>query len=257
MRQSIGQTVRKIHGVISERQRARFLYRQTDFLDYYSSFEFVQQLFPSWVVFLCGIANHEVQYVSENCEHVFGYTARKMEDMTLEDYSSHIHPDDQESVARVVQYMLQLMKEIPYDQYNQYRFTINYRYRHAAGRYFHMYDERLALRNKDGKQLFITLYRNITEEKPFSQVKLEIYRMEKGSYKVIEEYVPWLFQQVITRREKEILQLIQFGRSNKEIADKLYISEHTARNHRSNLFEKAKARNVIELLNYARLAQWV
>ncbi len=257
MRQSIGQLVRKMHSIISERQQAHLLYSQTSFSDYYSSFEFVQQLFPSWVVFLCSVANSNVQYISENCLQVFGYTARKMEDLTLESYSSNIHPDDQEAVINSIQRMLQLMKEIPYEQYHQYRYVINYRYRHASGKYFHMYDERLALRNKDGKQLFITLYRDISEEKPFTQVKLEVSRLEKGGYRVIEEYAPSQPHQPITRREKEILQLIQHGQSNKEIADRLYISEHTARNHRSNLFEKARAKNVIELLNNAKSMQWI
>lgn len=255
--QNIGQTVRKIHGIISERQQAYFLYSQTSFPDYYSSFEFVQRLFPSWVVFLCSVRNQSIQYVSENCLKVFGYTAKKMQGMTLEDYSSHIHPDDQEPMTHIMQYVFQSMKEIPYDQYDQYRFITYHRHRHANGQYFHLYDEQIALCNKDGQQLFLTLYKNISEEKPFSQVKLEISRLEKGSYKVIEEYVPSLFQQVITRREREILRLIQYGQSNKEIADRLYISEHTARNHRSNLFEKAKARNVIELLNNAKAMQWI
>ena len=257
MKQSIGQTVRKIHEIISERQQAHFLYGQTSFPDYYSSFEFVQQLFPSWVVLLCSLRNQSVQYVSENCVNVFGYTARKMRTMTLEDFTSHIHPDDQEPVTRIMKYVFQLTKEIPYDKYDQYRFITNHRHRHANGQYFHLYDEQIALRNKDGQHLFLTLYKDLSEEKPFSQVKLEISRLEKGSYKAIEEYVPSLPQQVITRREREILRLIQYGQSNKEIANRLYISEHTARNHRSNLFEKAKARNVIELLNNAKAMQWI
>ena len=257
MKQSIGQTVRKIHEIISERQQVHFLYSQTSFSDYYNSFEFVQQLFPTWVVFLCSIRNQSVQYISENCVNVFGYTAQKMRTMTLEDFIAHIHPDDQEPVTRITQYIFQWMKEIPYDKYDQYRFITNHRHRHANGQYFHLYDEQIALLNKNGQQLFLTLYKNIPEEKPFSQVKLEIFRLEKGSYKVIEEYVPSLLQQVITRREREILRLIQSGQSNKEIAGRLYISEHTARNHRSNLFEKAKARNVIELLNNAKAMQWI
>ncbi|HZG58290.1 PAS domain S-box protein [Paenibacillus sp.] len=42
----------------------------------------------------------------------------------------------------------------------------------------------------------------------------------------------------ITKREKEVIRLIQQGMSNKEIASHLEISEHTVKNHISNIFTK-------------------
>jgi DNA-binding NarL/FixJ family response regulator len=54
-----------------------------------------------------------------------------------------------------------------------------------------------------------------------------------------------------TRREKEILQLICDGLSNKEIADKLFISERTVVGHKSNLLSKTNCKSTISLLSYA------
>lgn len=42
----------------------------------------------------------------------------------------------------------------------------------------------------------------------------------------------------ITPRELEILQLIANGMSNREIAEKLFVSENTVKTHSSRLFEK-------------------
>ncbi len=42
----------------------------------------------------------------------------------------------------------------------------------------------------------------------------------------------------LTRREIEVIALIAEGLNNKEIADKLFISEKTVKNHVSNLFKK-------------------
>jgi two-component system, NarL family, response regulator LiaR len=46
----------------------------------------------------------------------------------------------------------------------------------------------------------------------------------------------------ITPRELEILELIASGRSNREIADKIFISENTVKTHSSRLFDKLGAR---------------
>lgn len=46
----------------------------------------------------------------------------------------------------------------------------------------------------------------------------------------------------ITRRELEILQLIAGGLSNREIAEKLFVSENTVKTHSSRLFDKLSAK---------------
>ena len=42
----------------------------------------------------------------------------------------------------------------------------------------------------------------------------------------------------LTRREVEVLKMIDSGSSNKEIASTLSISERTVKNHFSNIFKK-------------------
>ena len=46
----------------------------------------------------------------------------------------------------------------------------------------------------------------------------------------------------ITKRELEILELIAQGMSNREIADKLFVSENTVKTHSSRLFDKLSAK---------------
>ena len=46
----------------------------------------------------------------------------------------------------------------------------------------------------------------------------------------------------ITRRELEILELIAGGLSNREIAEKLFVSENTVKTHSSRLFDKLGAK---------------
>ncbi|NQY68086.1 MAG: response regulator transcription factor [Flavobacteriales bacterium] len=55
----------------------------------------------------------------------------------------------------------------------------------------------------------------------------------------------------LTSREKEVLQLIIEEFSNKEIADKLFISTRTVDAHKRNLLEKTNSKNVAGLVVYA------
>lgn len=56
---------------------------------------------------------------------------------------------------------------------------------------------------------------------------------------------------VITRREKEVLQLIAEGLTNAEIAEKLFISIPTVNTHRKSLIEKFNAANTAVLIGKA------
>ena len=56
---------------------------------------------------------------------------------------------------------------------------------------------------------------------------------------------------IITRREKEVLQLIAEGLTNAEIAEKLFISIPTVNTHRKSLIEKFDATNTAVLIGKA------
>jgi DNA-binding NarL/FixJ family response regulator len=43
---------------------------------------------------------------------------------------------------------------------------------------------------------------------------------------------------LLSEREKEIVQLVAQGYRNKEIGEKLFISEQTVKNHLHNIFDK-------------------
>jgi DNA-binding NarL/FixJ family response regulator len=55
----------------------------------------------------------------------------------------------------------------------------------------------------------------------------------------------------LTKREREILELIVQGMTSKEIAKELYISPRTVDTHRSNLMEKLELKNIADLVRFA------
>jgi DNA-binding NarL/FixJ family response regulator len=75
---------------------------------------------------------------------------------------------------------------------------------------------------------------------------------------LLEDYVKTLQRtgsedsyDLLTPREREILQLIAEGKSNKDVANLLNLSVYTVETHRANLMEKLKLKSVPELILYA------
>jgi DNA-binding NarL/FixJ family response regulator len=75
-----------------------------------------------------------------------------------------------------------------------------------------------------------------------------------------EPFVPdasRLGQLGITPRELEILGLIASGLSNREIADRLFVSENTVKTHASRLFDKLGARRRTQAVQLGKTARLI
>ncbi len=55
----------------------------------------------------------------------------------------------------------------------------------------------------------------------------------------------------LSEREREIFQLVAEGRSNKEIAELLFVSPNTIETHRAHIMEKLDVHSAVELVLYA------
>lgn len=85
-------------------------------------------------------------------------------------------------------------------------------------------------------------------------VKGKIYLSEETSQTLRREDSGKI---VLTRREKEVLELIAEGMINAEIATKLFISVTTVDTHRKNLLAKFDARNTASLIRSAARLQMI
>jgi len=88
-------------------------------------------------------------------------------------------------------------------------------------------------------------------------VRNQIYISPSISKQVIKDYRHYLDKDqssvfnLLSQREREVLQLIAEGKSTKEIADKLYVSEKTIATHRQNIMNKLDIYSIPELVKYA------
>ncbi|HEY3406462.1 MAG TPA: response regulator transcription factor, partial [Ohtaekwangia sp.] len=83
----------------------------------------------------------------------------------------------------------------------------------------------------------------------------KVYLSKAANEKILEQFqrlgsdnsVP-----VLTRREKEILQLLADGLKGPQIAEKLFLSNYTVETHRKNMLKKFNANSLQMLLRVAR-----
>jgi DNA-binding NarL/FixJ family response regulator len=57
--------------------------------------------------------------------------------------------------------------------------------------------------------------------------------------------------ETFSHREKEVLDLLAIGKTSKNIAAQLFITERTVETHRKNMMQKANVKNTVELITYS------
>lgn len=82
---------------------------------------------------------------------------------------------------------------------------------------------------------------------------LNITPKKNGTRKVTANHFEdrFLLKKKLTKREQEVLELITKALNNKEIGERLYISDQTVGVHRKNIMRKLNVRNTVNLIKFA------
>ncbi len=101
------------------------------------------------------------------------------------------------------------------------------------------------LKNNTGKELITAIKRVMNGNSYFDHLKSFTSNNEE------------IFQYKLTKRELEIIKCIADGLSSPEMADQLFISEHTVRTHRKNILKKTGLSGSSQLVKYATEQQLI
>lgn len=96
----------------------------------------------------------------------------------------------------------------------------------------------------------VVLLKEVVREVPVPQPNSTARQARGGEPFAVNEQQ--LKQLGITKRELEILELIAQGMSNREIAEKLFVSENTVKTHSSRLFDKLGAKRRTQAVQIAK-----
>ena len=211
-------------------------------------FDGMQQLFPQWAILTCPVMHPDMHYMSKNGSLILGHDHVEIIRDNVEKYFSLVHDADQDDLHACYTFAHDTLEAIPSEFHCRYRLVYNYRFRKQNGQYMHVHDEKAVLNLAGSGNLYYTLFRDISSERPFNGVKAELLKQDQTLQK-IKEFKPSTERNPLTQREGELVTLIKQGLSAKEIAWYLNISPNTVRNIKSKLFEKYKVNNTVELLN--------
>jgi DNA-binding NarL/FixJ family response regulator len=104
---------------------------------------------------------------------------------------------------------------------------------------------------KDNAQTeLVQAVRSVAQKKAFfsptiAQMLVEDFARQMQKKGVADSY------ELLTEREREVLQLLAEGKSNKEAATILSLSPYTVETHRNNLMQKLNLHNTAEIVLYA------
>jgi DNA-binding CsgD family transcriptional regulator len=211
-------------------------------------FDKMQLLFPHWVIMTCPVMHPDFNYVSKNYRQIFGGQAIPEINRSMFQYFSMVHEADQEYLKHCFDFVHEQFEDIDPALHFQHRQVFHYRFKKQNGQHMYLHDEKAVLNLRGSGNLYYVLIKDITAEKAFGGVKVELFKHDHMLIK-IGEYKPAAENNALSKREGELVTLIKQGLSTKEIAWYLKISHNTVRNIKSKLFEKFNVNNTIELLN--------
>lgn len=221
----------------------------------------------STIFYIFDLDTSKILFVSKSIEKLTGITDERFMREGLALFASIIHTDDFQSVqtqyAKAVAMIQSNDAELidPNHQlYNEFRIGT------TEGNDVWVEVDAMVLNfgQEETNRIFGTI-RNINYKKGVMAINQDDSTPRKKSTPISKRTLSRPFSinlkkgpsEKVTPREMEVLQLVAHGFSAKQIADKLFISIHTAINHRKNLIEKFKVKNTAELILRASKTYWL
>ena len=223
-----------------------------------NSYKWLDEM-SSVAVFVCDMSTGQVLFVSKSTTNISGHDHQSFEKGGLSFFASLIHPNDYSGILNEFVKTILCFRKTQHTVSENYNFRSQFRIKHIDNYWLPVQTNILVLestKTEGIKKVFGTL-KPLTNS--FHNDKLN----DQRSIKIPQAMNPVHInlkkrpKEKITSRELEVLQLIAHGFSAKQIADKLFISVHTAINHRKNLIEKFKVKNTAELVLEASKVYWL
>lgn len=204
---------------------------------------------------LIDYTSRQYLYMSHNTEEILSYSK--------EDYSHGINfqynnmlPEDRHVFSEnIFPDILRFLLTIPRQDYKFYRFSFTYRYYRKDGCITNLLQHSTYLEPGPAGNPLLNrvVFSDITYYKSDCRMSLTISYLtkDKGYIAIYKKRYNPLAKTFISDRELEILKLSLKGLSSKLIAEKLFISIHTVKNHKRNMMERTASKNISELINFA------
>lgn len=193
-------------------------------------------------------------YVSPNFHNFFGYDVEKLNAPQTEGnfLENRIHPDDATVFAIIQERLVDFWYSQPVEYRKNYKQVFEFRVLNAYNEYVRVISQHQVLEiDEEGNPYLVLGVADLSPDNTScDRLKFRLINFKTGE--IVPFPLPALSDLNLTKREIEILKLVNQGMLSKEISDRLSISIHTVNNHRQNILQKMNSDNAIEAINYAR-----
>ena len=138
----------------------------------------------------------------------------------------------------------------------EYSFTTNFRVKNASESWSFVVQRTIYLFNRFYKMPIASLnwITDVTDFKGDSKISHLIQRYDGQTERKIVERRSYFLkntQEILSKREVDVLKLASLGMASREIASKLNISIHPINNHRRNMLVRCNCKNILQLVDIA------
>ena len=197
-------------------------------------------------------------YINKRCEEMFGYSQDDFKMRGLELVLQLLKKEHVDVFNKIYVAVFDLFQQYAEaDETKKLKITFTNQIKTKDGTYKWMLHE-MAVLETDDKGMPILVIKMITDIDEIKKDKgldfIVTKKDEDGIYKTILKKSFLLVEEdslAITEREREVLQLVSQGLSAKQIANYLFISEHTVYTHKKNMLKKFQLSSSNELVMYA------
>ena len=212
-------------------------------------------------VCLLDYSQRQYVYMCDYSEEIVGHPRANYILGGVDFHNGNWYPEDwtvfEEQVFRDIR---EFWSRIPPQEIQKYRVSFNYRFIRGDGEVSQFLQHSTYMESQSGiPVLNLAVFSDIGDFKTDSNIVLTISRLVSGQGYVkifSKSYLPQR-KSILSARESEVLRLSLEGLSSKMIADKLFISLQTVKNHKANMMEKTSAKNIAELINLSLKNKWV
>lgn len=197
----------------------------------------------------------EISHCSEGISDLLGYHP---EDFTDAFHDEKIHLDDRAAVAKFRKSAEEFYGSIDKDHWWRYKVQYDYRLQTNFGGFKRILYQSVPFSDpKDELQTYLSVFTDISRIKKSHDQSLAILKIDTGQSFVHASLPGTQKPPKISKREREVLELLLNGKSADRIADELFISKSTVENHFKRIRSKTKTKSLIQLTAKALKENWI
>ncbi|MBK0403015.1 PAS domain-containing protein [Adhaeribacter sp. BT258] len=206
------------------------------------------------VTWIIDVRRMQYLFMSSNVKAALGYDACLFTTKGIAFVNEITHPDDLPKTWGLIKKIWDFLLAQPASKRKQYQFNHDYRMAKVDGSYIRVLEQSSILQQDSNGNIthVMGVCSDITHLKKNETLTASLISTGDNSCIFFTPETDGINpQDVLSKRELEIVKLIAEGYSSKLIADKLCIGFSTVNTHRQNIIRKTNTRNTGEFVQFA------